>query len=85
MPGMTERKRYMREETTARGESSAEKVKQEMRDVILREPHTRIDYISICDLKTFADSERISGKAIVALAVHIGRARLIDNCIVEKV
>tara|TARA_B100000686_G_scaffold350190_1_gene445457 strand:- start:679 stop:1527 length:849 start_codon:yes stop_codon:yes gene_type:complete len=67
------------------GESSAEKIKREIRDVILSEPHTSIDYISVCDAETFADRERVSGKAVIALAVHIGRARLIDNCIVEKV
>ena len=67
------------------GESSSENIKREMRNLILKEPHTRIDYISVCDAETFADRERVSGKAVIALAVHVGRARLIDNCIVEKV
>ena len=67
------------------GEYSAEKIKKVMWDMISREPHTRIDYISVCDAKTFTDREEVSGKALIALAVHVGRARLIDNCIVEKV
>lgn len=66
------------------GETSAEKIKQEMQAIIDREPHTRIDYISICDTETFIDTNKIVDKALIALAVHVGNARLIDNCIVEK-
>ena len=56
-----------------------------MSAVILKEPHTQIEYISICDPNSFADREQVSEKAVIALAVNVGRARLIDNCIVEKV
>ena len=65
------------------GELSTQKIKQEMQKIILQEPNTRIDYISFCDLETFADRDLINGTILIALAVHVGNARLIDNCIVE--
>ena len=54
-----------------------------MRDIINKEKHTKIDYISVCDKETFIDKELINDDALIALAVHVGKARLIDNCIVE--
>ena len=66
------------------GETSAEKIKETMRAIINKERHTQVDYISICDAKTFADKRQITDKALVALAVRVGKARLIDNCIVER-
>ena len=68
-----------------KGERSTQKIKQEMQKIILKEPHTQIDYISFCDLGTFADRDSINGTTLIALAVHVGKARLIDNCIVETV
>ena len=65
------------------GELSTQKIKQEMQKIILQEPNTRIDYISFCDLATFADRNSINGTTLIALAVHVGNSRLIDNCIVE--
>lgn len=72
------------ENLVKKGETSAEKIKKEMRAIINKERHTTIDYISVCDARTFADKDQITDQALIALAVHVGKARLIDNCIVEK-
>jgi len=66
------------------GETSANKIKQTMRQIIDQEKHTEIDYIAVCDTKTFVDKEQIDDEALIALAVRVGKARLIDNCIVER-
>ena len=66
------------------GETSANKIKETMRRIIGREKHAEIDYISVCDTQTFADKESIDSRALIALAVRVGKARLIDNCIVER-
>ena len=65
------------------GEKNVEKIKQEMMKVILSVP-SKIDYIEIVDPETLKTLESIpySGKVVVALAVYIGKARLIDNEIV---
>ncbi len=69
----------------AEGEFSVEKIRSQMRTLIEREGRAEVDYISVCDPKRFVELEEIRGPAIVALAVHVGKARLIDNCLIERV
>lgn len=44
-------------------------------------PETRIDYISICDPESLDDIKTIDKPALMALAVNVGKTRLIDNMI----
>lgn len=44
---------------------------------------TAIDYISICDPDTLEPVQRIDSPALMALAVHIGKTRLIDNTLLQ--
>lgn len=46
-------------------------------------PDGRIDYVSIVDANTFQPVERIERDVLVAVAVYLGKARLIDNMMVE--
>jgi len=43
------------------------------------EPLANVEYVKLCDADTLAEIDRIEGPALLALAVRIGRARLIDN------
>jgi pantoate--beta-alanine ligase len=54
-----------------------------MQERIQTEEHTRIDYIRIVNPDTLEDLERIHKKALVALAVFVGKTRLIDNLLVD--
>ena len=63
------------------GERDARKIRSAMTDLIDKEPLARIDYISISDLQTLDELDRIEGKALVSLAVKLGKPRLIDNII----
>jgi pantoate--beta-alanine ligase len=45
-------------------------------------PSTRIDYISLCDPDSLEAKDRISSTVLLALAVHVGRTRLIDNALI---
>jgi pantoate--beta-alanine ligase len=67
------------------GESSAQKIRQEIREQIERYDKTEIDYISVCDPESFVEQEEIKINSLIALAVRIGKTRLIDNCIVGRV
>ena len=42
-------------------------------------PHTKVDYIQICSTRTMKDLDRIEEEGVIALAVRVGSARLIDN------
>ncbi|MEE2986777.1 MAG: pantoate--beta-alanine ligase [Nitrospinota bacterium] len=71
-------------EKVRHGEHSAEKIRSEIRNRIENEKGTKVDYISICDPQTFVEKNEIGENTLIALAVHIGKARLIDNCIIER-
>lgn len=57
----------------------SETVLREMRAVIEAEPLAKIDYVSIVDALTMQDVERIDRDVLAAMAVYIGKTRLIDN------
>jgi pantoate--beta-alanine ligase len=61
------------------GERDPEKIKASARDLISSHPFTDIDYISICDPLILEDIDIIKEKALLALAVRVGKTRLIDN------
>ena len=44
----------------------------------------RIDYVDVVDFDTITPVEKLEGSILVAIAVYIGKTRLIDNFIVEK-
>jgi pantoate--beta-alanine ligase len=69
----------------AQGESSVDTLRTRMRNIIEREGQAQVDYISVCDPKRFEELEEIQGQAMIALAVHVGKARLIDNCLIERI
>jgi len=50
---------------------------------IAAEPLARIDYIKICDTETLEDIVTITRDAVMAIAVFIGKARLIDNIVLH--
>ena len=61
------------------GEKNARPIIAKLINTMGREPLARIDYLEIVSMDDFAPLERIDGDALVALAVHIGKTRLIDN------
>ena len=65
------------------GETRASVIKQIIRDKIETMPLARIDYVEIVDFKTFKDLDEIQGEVLAAVAVYIGKTRLIDNFIIQ--
>jgi pantoate--beta-alanine ligase len=65
------------------GERDAGKLAAVVRTVLDAEPLAKIDYAAVVDAATFQPVERITGPAIIPLAVWIGRARLLDNLRVD--
>ena len=63
------------------GERNAEKLIEEAKKVINEHPLAEIDYVKIVDINTMEDIKgEIDKDALYALAVKIGKTRLIDNC-----
>lgn len=65
------------------GEKDAAKVKKTITDIIEKEPLAKIDYVEVVDWNTLEPVEKIDGPILTAIAVYIGKTRLIDNFIVE--
>jgi pantoate--beta-alanine ligase len=61
------------------GETKSSVIINEGESLIKRAPHTAIDYIKICDIKTLNDVDKIKSQSVMALAVKVGKTRLIDN------
>jgi pantoate--beta-alanine ligase len=61
------------------GQSSAEKVSGEMKRLIHSVKGTRVEYIAIVNSDTLEPVREVKGKTLIALAVRIGKIRLIDN------
>lgn len=65
------------------GERRAGTIVEMVEGQITAQPETRIDYVSVCDPETLTEVDRIDGEALLALAVYVGKARLIDNIILK--
>ena len=61
------------------GESSGENVINVIKGVIKEEPLAKIDYVEVVDSKTLKPVKKIENSILVAIAVYIGKTRLIDN------
>ena len=68
-----------------KGERNADVIRKKMTALIQSEPRaSRIDYVSIADAETLEELDSIDRKAVVSLAVKIGKPRLIDNIILGR-
>jgi pantoate--beta-alanine ligase len=67
----------------AKGERSAAKIISNLREVIRAQPGTEIEYIAFCHPETLHDLDAVEVRTLIALAVRVGRARLIDNALID--
>lgn len=65
------------------GEKDAAKVKKAIRENIETEPLAKVDYVDVVDFDTITPVDTIGKSVLVAIAVYIGKTRLIDNFIIE--
>lgn len=64
------------------GEKSTKAILDKMIAHIAREPLAKIDYVQAVDM-SMQDVEEINGETLFAMAVYIGKTRLIDNFMVD--
>lgn len=68
---------------TESGETDGDKVLAEMRKIIEAEPLAKIDYVEMVHWDTIEVHHTVDCPVLVAIAVYIGKTRLIDNFIRE--
>lgn len=71
------------QEMAEKGETSADAVTDAMKALIEKEPLARIDYVKAVDAVSIEPVSEMKPPVLVAMAVFIGKTRLIDNFIYE--
>ena len=71
------------QELIQKGERNAEVIVEKMKQLIEEEPLAKIDYVQAVDAISIQPVAEIKGTVLVAMAVYIGKTRLIDNFIYE--
>jgi len=64
------------------GERDSQKIKEEMEKFIYSFPFTKVQYIEFVDPQTLDPIDKINKPVLCALAVYVGKARLIDNMLI---
>lgn len=67
----------------ARGERHAATLRQALRHFISAEPQATIDYVAVTDPYTLQEIASLTDTVLIALAVYIGKTRLIDNIVLS--
>ena len=68
----------------AKTEKDANKVVEAMKKNIETEPLAKIDYVEAVDALSMAPVEKLEGTCMLAMAVYIGKTRLIDNTLINE-
>lgn len=65
------------------GEKDPERIVKLVREYIENFPYTKVQYVEIVDPQTLERVSHIRGPVLLALAVFVGKTRLIDNRIIK--
>jgi len=66
------------------GERRGQRLIATVQNGLARDPRISVEYVSIRDLDTLKPLDTLDRPAVMALAVHIGKTRLIDNIFLGK-
>jgi len=67
------------------GERNAGRLADGIRSIIDAEPRARLDYVTVADAETLEKLDKLDDKSVlIAVAVYIGKTRLIDNTILNS-
>lgn len=69
------------ESLVRQGETEGKRIIEAVRAEFDKEPLARVEYVQLCHPNSLEEVERVQGEALLALAVWVGKARLIDNTI----
>ena len=74
---------FIGEDMLKNGERDTDTVLRAMRKIIEEEPLAKIDYVEMVDADSIEPLTKAEGRVLTAMAVYIGKTRLIDNFIAE--
>jgi len=65
------------------GIKDVKQLKEELKNFIHQHPYTKVQYIEFVNPETLESVEKVDNPTLCALAVFVGKARLIDNAIIK--
>ena len=65
------------------GERDAKALRRKRKEVLESEPRVKMQYVSCADYYTLEELDVVKGKALLSMAVMLGKTRLIDNFVLE--
>jgi len=71
------------ERSVRRGAVTAAAIVDRVRAELNNEPLAAVEYVKLCDVETLDEVDEVREPALLALAVRIGKARLIDNRVLK--
>ncbi|MDP8259312.1 MAG: pantoate--beta-alanine ligase [Candidatus Aadella gelida] len=69
-------------ELASSGEKETKNLKSSIKEILEEQKDIRIDYVEILDTEKFEPINKVEKKALVAVAVFVGKTRLIDNMLI---
>jgi len=66
------------------GERDACRIAAGVRETLTAQPLIQVDYVKICDPSSLEEVAAVGREALLALAVFLGKTRLIDNCVLAE-
>ena len=71
-------------QASLQGQSRTDELLRGVRDLIESEPLARLDYAELVSADDLSPLDKVTNHALLALAVFIGKTRLIDNTFLDK-
>ena len=72
------------ESTFADGERDAQRLREILHEILDQEPRAKPQYVSVADPDTLTELNGQVTRALLSMAVFIGKTRLIDNVVIEN-
>lgn len=66
------------------GETAAREIAEAVKEEVAGEPLARLEYVKLCDTEDLTDVDEVQDRVLLALAVRIGKTRLIDNRVLTR-
>lgn len=74
---------FLGQNLVQKGQRDAAFIKEAMLKEVQKEKAARLDYIAVVDVNTLQDLKQIKDNVLAAIAVYIGKTRLIDNFLIK--
>ena len=66
-----------------RGRRKSSEIINQIQKALKGRPQTKVDYVEIVEARSLKPLKKLKGRVLIALAVYVGKTRLIDNVVID--